>query len=704
MKRFRAARLMALLIATGIVAKAQVPADAEQRKAFREQVVKALMERIGKRHFAPRPANDAFSAAVYKKYLQTLDPGSGIFLAEDIRSLAVHERQIDDQLRSGGTAFFDAVFPVYARRAQEVRAIYTQFLQSPVACTEKDSVIVSRKDQPFPVTAQERQALWHRLLKYHVLRSYMEMKEAAGDTDAELDTAMMTKARLKVKRWYDEQFRPMEKPSAADDKFTLYLAVATQETDPHTLYSAPKDKTLEEMLSKRYFGLGLELSEQDADFYIKRLLPGGTAARSGTVKENDIVISVSDPEGRLVTVSGMAASEVAAMIRGEKGSEVQLMLRQKGEPSRLVRLQRDEVIDMENRARGLVLEKDGRNFGYIHLPVFYIDPNGMNVHGAAADVSVQLEKLKGEDVAGIVIDLRGNGGGSLDEVVRMAGFFLPGGPVTWLRTREGFNEYVIPAAHPAYEGPLTVLVDESSASASEIFAAVIQDRSRGIVLGPSSTFGKGTAQMTVNLGKMGDPESGAGSVSYGSLRLTMQKFYRVNGTSTQLKGVIPDIILQERMVTDGVMEKDYSASLACDTITLTPFEKWGPAFDYERVVASARKRVAASPAFTAIGEAQRLRRSLAVAAVPVEMAGFRQYYRRLSNLNRQIADSQTLPQGRQLLARFPEAQHIRPDLRQPEPVTAGNAAWAARIAKDLYVAEAVSVLEDICSHPLTAVP
>lgn len=704
LERFRLARTISLLLATGLAANAQVPADPALKQAFRAQVVKAVMDRIGKKHFAPRPVDDAFSAAVYKKYLYALDPGSGIFLQEDIRALAGYETRIDDELRSGGTAFFDAVFPVYAKRAGEVRALYTGFLSQPVDVSAADSVVVWRRELPFPATVQEREALWHRLLKYHVLRQYMELKDAAGNTDAKPDTALMAKARAKVKRWYDEQFRPMEKPTASDDKFTLYLAVATQEIDPHTLYSAPKDKTLEEMLSKRYYGLGLELSEKDADFYVKRLLPGGTAARSGEVMENDILISVSGADGKLVTVAGLPASEVAGMIRGDKGTEVQLTLRQPGAASRLVRLQRDEVIEMENRAKGLVLEKEGRKFGYIRLPVFYIDPKGMNVQGAASDVAVQLERLKEEEVTGIVVDLRGNGGGSLDEVVRMAGFFLPGGPVTWLRTKEGFNQYAIPGAQPAWEGPLTVLVDESSASASEIFAAVIQDRGRGIVLGPASTFGKGTAQMTVSLGKLGDPAGGVASVSYGSLRLTMQKFYRVTGTSTQLKGVVPDIIVQDRMLTGAVMEKDYPASLACDTVQLTPFEKWAPTFDHARVVALARRRIGASPALTAIARYLRLQQSLAAGAVPLDLAGFQRYYHRSAELQQKITEGLSLPESRQLLARFAESRHIRPDLRQAEPVSADNKAWAARIARDVYVAEALSVMEDMLSHPSPAQP
>lgn len=560
-------------------------------------------------------------------------------------------------------------------------------------------------ERGYPEGKKEQEVLLRQLLKYQVLRNYMDLKTAAGDTligALTLDPVVEAKARERVSKWHNDQFRLAESPDAQEEKFAQYVAAAMIEIDPHTVYSGPKDKSLTQQISKKYFGLGMELAQKETDYFVKRLLPGGTAARSGTVRENDNILSISDDKGRLVPVSGLTAGEVTGMIRGDKDTEVKLVLRQPGDSTRTVTLKRGEVIDLENRAKSAVVEKNGKKFGYLSLPLFYMDASGYNINGASADVAKEVEKLKEQEVEGIIMDLRGNGGGSLDEVVRMSSTFLPSGPVTWLRTQEQINRYNGPAIPPAYNGPLVVMVDEGSASASEIFAAVIQDRRRGLIVGPSSTYGKGTAQMTINIGKLGDAARGIPDVSYGSLRVTSQKFYRVTGTSTQLNGVIPDVVLQENMLAAQQRERNFPSRLPCDTLEFPAFELAGPHFKYDLVVERARRRTAANPVFATVTENMTRLKEHDQQPVPLDITSFRNYYREVAGFEKNILQAKTLPAGKTLEVEMPVNRSVRPDLRKEDTLATGNKDWLRNIAQDVYIDASISILEDMVANPALA--
>lgn len=704
MKVFKSNKWLLLLGATmtGYAAHAQVPTDPAAVPAFRSASLNAVFTKVQKSHFSPRPMDDAYAASVWKNFIQTLDPYSYIFLQEDLDRLASYKQTIDEELNTGSTAFFDAAMAIYKQRLQETEALYRQLIATTPDFKKQEAVITWRRELPFPANKEERADLWRKLIKHGIIRNYQEMAAATGDSSkikGPMDAALEKKATEKVKKYYEAFFRKNNAGSFADDMFTQYIAVALLEIDPHTGFSGPKDKSFSEALNRRYYGLGIELGVNELDYYVKRLMPGGSAFRSGVVKENDNILAISDVKGEMLPVSGLEATEVAGMIRGEKGTEVKLTLQQPGEKSRVVAVKRDEVVDTENKSKSAIIEKDGKKFGYIYLPMFYTDESGKG-KGCANDVAAEVEKLNQNEVDGIIMDLRSNGGGSLEEVVRMGYCFVPGGPFSWLREKDKINRYNSPEAPPLYDGPLTVLIDESSASASEIFAAAMQDRGRAIIMGTSSSFGKGTAQVNVNVGKLGDKAKGTEDVNFGSMRLTVQKFYRINGSTTQLKGVIPDIVLQDRMSFQTIMEKDFSSALPSDSVILPPYNRMTFPFNYDAVISNARKRVKNNEAYAKVDDYTKKLKALMQSPTPLDLNGYRKQNEEVSFYKNGIQQAKELPASQRLNVSAAEFRNISPALQASLPAqTPGYKDFLERVKKDIYITESISVLEDIIKHP-----
>ena len=693
--------MTAYALAATVAATAQSPEDPKAVPAYRKAAMHSMLDRIQKKHYQPKAINDSFSVAVFDRYLHTLDPNGYIFLKEDVKLLEKYRLQVDEQLQASDPAFFEAAYAIYRRRTAEAEADYRQLMAGPFRFDKKEQVKHIRKNDPFPASAKDRKELWRKLLKYYVIRNYMELAVAADSNavNKPIDPAILAKAEAKVKKYYDDFFALSAKQKSGEEKFEAYLNVVAMVFDAHTMYTGPKDRTFTEMLNKRFFGLGIELENRDGEYYVKRLMQGGTAYSSGLVKENDRIVTIADAKGELLNISGMSNTDVVSMIRGEKGTSVKMQVQQAGEQARTVIVKRDEVIDTENKAKSAVIDRNGKRYGYIRFTDFYMDAGGDKQKGVAGDVGRELARLKDEEVEGLIVDLRSNGGGSLDEVVRMCNYFLPKGAISYLRGKETVNQYASNTETPFYTGPLTVLVDESSASASEIFAAAIQDYGRGLVVGTKTTFGKGTAQQNLNIGKMGDAAKGTKTERYGSLRVTMEKFYRANGTSTQLKGVSSDIVLQSRMSLQSIMETDYPSILPCDTINLPPLQRVAPNTDYAAVIGKANARIAANPVFSGVEAATRTMKASLEQPADLDLAGFRKHYQQWYGGVKQIQALRKLPEDKRLEVALTTDRNINPALRNDADRIRINKHWIESIAGDVYIAETISILEDMLANP-----
>ena len=369
--------------------------------------------------------------------------------------------------------------------------------------------------------------------------------------------------------------------------------------DPHTDYFAPVEKrSFTEQMSGTFYGIGAQLTQDDNGIKIASIQPGGAAWKSGQLVVNDVITKVGQGSEEPVDVTGYETTDAVKLIRGNLGSEVRLTIRKPDGSTKVVSLKREKIILDEGFARSAIIQKGNDKYGYILLPDFYADFDREEGARCARDVAKEIEKLKAEKVKGIAIDIRYNGGGSLYEVVQMAGLFIDQGPIVQIRNKEGRSQILadeVPGT--TYNGPLVVMVNEFSASASEIFAGAIQDYKRGIIMGSTSTYGKGTVQRNVAFGKPLD-DMGI-QTEYGAVKLTFQKFYRVTGSSTQKKGVVPDVIFPDEYEFLKYREKDNASALPWDEMERAKFQVWPNNAGIAAIAAKANEKIAKD---TAIAE------------------------------------------------------------------------------------------------------
>jgi carboxyl-terminal processing protease len=653
-------------------------------------------------HYSPRKLNDDFSKLVMKKFQEELDGDKNIFLQSDIEGFKKFDSRIDDEIKGSELQSFFAVHDVYQTRIAEVAELYKSILAKPMDFSVNESVQVDGDKLNYSKTAAERNDVWRKRIKYIVLDKYVALLEAReknkGQKDfvVKADSTLEREARDQARKQIERYFTNKMKRENKDEIFSTFVNAITNTMDPHTDYFPPVDlRSFNEGMSGRFFGIGAVIKEEDGKIKIGPLMPGGPAWKSGEIKENDEVLKIGQGAAEPVDVTGYASYDVVKMIRGsEKGSEVRFTLRKIDGSIKVVALKRDEIKMEEVFAKSAVI-KGEHKIGYIYLPEFYADFERPGGARCAVDVAKEVEKLKAEKVDGIVIDLRGNGGGSLSDAVQMAGLFIEDGPVCQVRSR-GDRPNVLrdKDKNILYDGPLTVMVDETSASASEIFAAAMQDYKRGIVIGSSTTYGKGTVQRNISLNP--EPENNlftkSNTEDLGTVKLTLQKFYRVNGGSTQLKGMTPDIVIPDRLEAFKIREKDNPSSLTWDEIPQADIKPWNSSFSLESVASEANRQVASNEKFALLRKTvqdlyklNEKETSLNLQRYREEQKQMRSYYKILDSVYKQttaldVKNNEVDAAG---LAGAPEDKTVK------------NKQWLKKLSDDIYITEAVKVMNNM---------
>ena len=531
-------------------------------------------------HYSPRKIDDDFSKDVFKEYLKALDQEKNIFLQSDIDALRVYETKLDDEIHGEAILFQPATSVIYEKRVIEARKVFETVIKSPFDFSIDDSVLLDVDVKLAPLNEKERYTYWYQILKYKTLDRFVNLTEEREKNKTKekfvvkADSTLEREARASVKKEYLKRFERLEKTFDKEKRFELFLNTITGLMDPHTDYMAPVEKrSFTEQMSGTFYGIGAQLTQDDNGIKIASIQPGGAAWKSGQLVVNDVIVKVAQGAEEPVDVSGYETTDAVKLIRGNLGTEVRLTIRKPDGSYKIVSLKREKIVLDEGFARSAIIQKGADKYGYILLPDFYADFEREDGARCARDVAKEVEKLKAENVKGIAIDVRYNGGGSLYEVVQMAGLFIDQGPMVQIRNKEGRSQTLsdeVPGT--IYNGPLVVMVNEFSASASEIFAGAIQDYKRGIILGSTSTYGKGTVQRNVPFGK---PLDDLGiQTEYGAVKLTFQKFYRVTGSSTQRKGVVPDVILPDEYEFLKYREKDNESSLPWDEMARAKFQVW----------------------------------------------------------------------------------------------------------------------------------
>jgi carboxyl-terminal processing protease len=556
------------------------PAPNEESKY--QRILARVRDILAEGHYSPKKIDDNFSKTVFKKVIDDVDSEKDLFLAADVALLKKYETKIDDELNGGQASFIPEVDKIYQKRMKEVSALYNSILSKPFDFKVDEMQVKDAKQIEFAATETERADRWRKKLKLMALERFVdaqEMREKNKDKKdfvVKADSTLERESREKVLKLMNRSFTRMTEKNKEEDKFNAYVNTITETMDPHTNFFPPVEKrAFDEGMSGTFFGIGAQLREEDGNVKVGAVITGGPAWQDGKLAAGDVFLKVAQsPKDSGVDVNGFATEDVVKLIRGKEGTQVYLTVRSvEGVVKNLVITRKKIVLD-ETYARSAIVNRNGKKYGLIYLPEFYANFQNLNDARCSRDVANEITKLKEEGIDGLIMDLRNNGGGSLQDVVQMVGFFIKDGPVVQVKNGEGALRVLsdMDKGNVMYDGPLVVMVNEFSASASEIFAAAIQDYKRGIVIGSTSTFGKGTVQSNIPL----DRESGlfTGNGELGTIKLTLQKFYRVNGGATQLKGVESDVVVPDQYELLKFREKDTPDALPWDEIAQATYKSW----------------------------------------------------------------------------------------------------------------------------------
>ncbi|TAH08296.1 MAG: tail-specific protease [Sphingobacteriia bacterium] len=549
---------------------------------LQQRLLNAVGALLEQEHYSPKPINDAFSKQVFTAYLDQLDGDKSLFLQSDIADLKKYETTIDDEIHGATIQFQPAVSAIYEKRVNEAILLYKDILSKPFDFNVDETVQMDGEKLGFSINEADRKDRWRKKIKYYTLERYIDLVEEREKNKgkegyiSKPDDSLEAEARSKVMKSIERSFNRIKTSYTEEQRFNAFVNVVTNLMDPHTDYFPPVEKRgFDEKMSNQFYGIGAQLQQDDNGVKIASIVNGWPASKSGKIVVGDLIIKVAQGSAEPVDVTGYEVTDAVKLIRGNKDTEVRLTIKKQDGTIITVAMIREKIEQDEGLARSAIVQNGKDKIGYIALPDFYANFEDKNGYRCSDDVAKEVVKLKAENVKGIVIDLRNNGGGSLVEVVKMVGLFIKSGTVVQVKERDGNvdnftwrdnDESVL------YDGPLTVLVNELSASASEIFAAAIQDYKRGIIIGSTSTYGKGTVQRPIPFGKPIDMYSGR--TEYGAVALTFQKFYRVNGGSTQLNGVVPDVIIPDSYEYLKLREKDNPNALPWDAIAKTNYQPW----------------------------------------------------------------------------------------------------------------------------------
>ena len=611
MKLRNAFLLAAVVAGASIAALCPKPIPANKDAVILQKMVEVL----GQLHFNPANTDADFSKKVFKVYLDRLDGSRRFLTQQDVDQLKPYENKVAEAVNTQDFTFYNLSQKLLDAGVAKAETYYNAALAAPIDFTVNEKVIIDSDKKPYAKNDEELKDAWRKMIKYDVetrLANKLDDKaKAKADVKDKSEDELKKAALAETTKSYNDYFKRLKKVKA-NNRFGVYLNSIANVYDPHTEYFEPVDKqNFDISMAGRLIGIGARLqTDLETDFTkVTDIVIGGPAYKQGELKEGDLVMKVGQGDKEAVDVAGMNIDEVVSMIRGELGKEVRLTVKGKTDGKvKVIPIIREEIIVDEGFVKSLIVESDKNSdkIGYIKLPKFYADFEREDGHQCAEDVEQEVNKLKQAGVKGIIIDLRNNGGGSLRDVVKMAGQFIESGPIVQVKNRTDRPD-VMNDTDPnvQYNGPLIIMQNEFSASASEIMTAALQDYGRAIIVGTNS-YGKGTVQRFFDLDRALTGNTDLKPL--GQIKVTIQKFYRVNGGATQLKGVTPDILLPDSYMNIPSGEKDNEYPMPWTQISPVRYSQNVVDFSkvLPKIVENSKKRVDASPVFKAVIENAKL--------------------------------------------------------------------------------------------------
>ncbi len=652
---------------------------------------------LEKGHYSPKQLDDAFSIEIYERFIDGLDPLKRYFLEEDLKRFEAYRLEIDDQLKNKELEFFDLVHQTLVRRIEEAKTTYKEVLADPIKFKSKE-IEVDYDALVYVNTKKELEERWLDQLSLNLLPAYEAKLERLAREQSvekeELDKKDLKEAEKEAReeliKTLDEYYTFIDELDR-DDYFASFLGAVAETFDPHTSYMAPSDKDRFDIsMSGKFEGIGARLQKKPEGTTIVEVISGGPVWRGKLLEVGDQILKVRQEDGEAVDISGMRLDDAIQLIKGPKGTNVFLTVKRVTGVVEEVAVVRDVVELEESYAKSTTIVDEDQKFGLINLPKFYVDFEDYSNRNAATDIKLEIERLKEENVEGIILDLRDNGGGSLQTVVDMAGYFIEEGPVVQVKASGNRKEVQEDNdASVLYDGPLVILVNELSASASEILAAAMQDYKRAIILGSSSTYGKGTVQNVIPLSNI-IRSNDLGDL--GALKLTTQKFYRITGESTQLKGVSSDIVMPDRYAYVDVGERDQDNPLAWDRIQAANFTTWDKQIDFDRVISNSNERLKANEYVSLLEEeAQWIKQQRDDHTATL---GLEEYRKEKEELRERTERFKKLNDYDSKLS-FSSLKYEEALFTKDSVLREKRNRWHKELARDLYVEEAVNVLKDL---------
>lgn len=691
--------------------------DPEKDKLLIE-LLTFVVDRI---HYSPVAIDDTFSQGVYKNFIDNLDPFKRYFTKDDIAEFDQYKNSIDDQIKAKDISFFNTVYDRLMIRTKESKSYYTDILSNKFDYTANETFNTDYEKMDFTANKPELIERWRKQVKLSTLSSLTDkikfdedirngVIDRKIDSLSKTDNVKLLKSFQKTKKenGTPKSFEELEKETrestlkslneyfsfmsdmTRDEYFAIYLNTIAEQFDPHTSYMAPEDKEkFDASMSGKFFGIGARLQKKNDYTEITELISGGPAWKNKALEQGDIIMKVAQGDDEAVDVVGMRLDDVVKKIRGPKGTEVKLTVKRADGTIHVISIIRDEVEFEETYAKSSIVEKDGKKYGIVYLPKFYINFDNRDDRDAAKDVTKEIDYLKKEGVSGIIMDVRDNGGGSLKTVVDIAGLFIEKGPIVQVKSSGKAKEVLSDTDSTLqWDGPLVVLINNFSASASEILAAAIQDYKRGIVLGSKHSFGKGTVQNVypfnnfIRNSQFGD---------LGALKTTTQKFYRIDGGSTQLKGVSSDVALPDRFSHIDFGERDTDNAMPWDKIDPANYTPWKIA-NYEQVILQSKKRISENAQFKLVDEnAQWIKKRRDEYNYSLNLNQFKKEQDQMTSETKRF---NKISDYKNNLIFKPISKEI-PLMENDTLFKEKRTRWFESLAKDIYVEEGINVLQDL---------
>ncbi|SUZ76416.1 uncharacterized protein METZ01_LOCUS29270 [marine metagenome] len=578
--------------------------DSQNKDKLLIEIIKYVLEKY---HYNSIEINDEFSENMFDTYIDLLDSQKKYFLASDYREFKKYKFQLDNQLIDYDVSFFNLSYQRLIQRIKEVEEFYPSILSNPFDFSINEEINLDFENISFSNNNNERRDRWRKRLKYSALDIY-DIKISEQKLNIEKDNDYKVKSNEEiinesidlVSKNINNVFDLMN-DLQRKDWFSNYLNSFVIQLDPHTFYFKPEDKERFDMnISGKFNGIGARLSKEEGGIKIVDIILGGPLWKDKKIEIGDEIIKVGQANEQPVDVIGMRLEDAIKLIKGPKDTEVRLTIRKKIDGEiKVIPVIRDLIRLEETYAKSTIIKKDDNKYGLISLPKFYVDFDNYKTRNCASDVKKEIIKLKKEDIKGLVLDLRNNGGGSLQTVVDMTGLFIKEGPVVQVKSF-GDRKQIVFDKDPSifWEGPLVILVNQMSASASEILAAALQDYNRAVIVGSTQSFGKGTVQNVIDLNRF----LSNSNFDLGALKITTDKFYRINGGSVQVEGVKSDITIPNRLSFIPIGENDEENPLEWDQIDSANYKKWDGYFNLDEVIKSGNDRINNSPFVSLVKE------------------------------------------------------------------------------------------------------